>query len=423
MVMSLRNGTARNGNQMSRLASCEGLATALLPLVLQDRFESPLQVQLSNPNGGITTDLKGFANLLVGPAIGCFEQGMRSGKRFGIGFACMDERLQRGAIGFGQRDRNGMLQGGLLAFPSVSHSRQFQFGLTTSIMQRRNTLSENQQGVHAVSDSILQTVVEEKSKPNLSAYSLYSEPMMQLVPASSSRSWMTNTRKHFANRCLPLLVANQAGWFLLNSHTFRVTWTGHEDISSLTIEYLSDSELHFASSHFGHGILTLTIPYLFRTSPGYNLLVRGPANWPKEGVYPLEGLVETDWSTATFTMNWKVSRPNFPITFERNEPLCMIVPQKRGELENFSTEILSIASQSDIEQGYYHWSKSRREFLTELDIPGSEASKRVWQKDYFKGLSPTGRHIPDHQLKLKLQSFEQKGKYCSEQPVRAERVE
>jgi hypothetical protein len=37
------------------------------------------------------------------------------------------------------------------------------------------------------------------------------------------------------------------------------------------------------------------LPMLFRSPAGYNLLVPGPANYPKDGVRPLEGIVEP-WS-------------------------------------------------------------------------------------------------------------------------------
>ena len=43
------------------------------------------------------------------------------------------------------------------------------------------------------------------------------------------------------------------------------------------------------SSHFGYGILTWTLPYLFRTPPDWNLLARGPSNLPKDGIQALEG--------------------------------------------------------------------------------------------------------------------------------------
>ena len=62
-------------------------------------------------------------------------------------------------------------------------------------------------------------------------------------------------------------------------------------------------------SHFGYGLLTFQLPYLFRTPPGYNLLVRGPANCPKDGAW-LDGLVGTDWSPARFFMTWQITRAN-----------------------------------------------------------------------------------------------------------------
>ena len=63
------------------------------------------------------------------------------------------------------------------------------------------------------------------------------------------------------------------------------------------------------ASHFGCGIITFKIPYLFRAPQGYNLLARGPANLFKDGISPLEGLIEVDWAVSPFTMNWKVTRP------------------------------------------------------------------------------------------------------------------
>jgi hypothetical protein len=52
-----------------------------------------------------------------------------------------------------------------------------------------------------------------------------------LVPAPVSRSWMDATVERYAYRCLPLLIANQAGWFVLNSHELRATWNGEEGLS------------------------------------------------------------------------------------------------------------------------------------------------------------------------------------------------
>ena len=66
----------------------------------------------------------------------------------------------------------------------------------------------------------------EGQEPNLIAYRVSRWPPMRLVTASSSRDWMDATPNRFANRCLPLRIASQAGWFVLNSHALRVTWNG-----------------------------------------------------------------------------------------------------------------------------------------------------------------------------------------------------
>ncbi len=52
---------------------------------------------------------------------------------------------------------------------------------------------------------------------------------------------------------------------------------------------------------------------------------------PKDGIYPLEGIVETDWSESNFTMNWIITRPNRMIVFEKDKPLVMLTPVARGK--------------------------------------------------------------------------------------------
>jgi hypothetical protein len=51
----------------------------------------------------------------------------------------------------------------------------------------------------------------------LVAYELHPGNGVELLPASRERSWMNSTRERFANRCLPLLMANQAGWLVVTN--------------------------------------------------------------------------------------------------------------------------------------------------------------------------------------------------------------
>jgi hypothetical protein len=239
----------------------------------------------------------------------------------------------------------------------------------------------------------------------LVAYVINPALAMPLVPAARPRAWMEATDQRFANRCLPLLLANQAGWFLLSAHAFSVIWTGGNDLASVHIEYSRGEPPHPAMSHFGHGILTWNVPYLFRTPPGYNLLVRGPPNMPKDGIAPLEGLVETDWSMATFTVNWRLTRPRRRVFFEVGEPICLLVPQRRDDLESFQPELRSLESDPETAERYQRWSNSRAAFNAELMIPGSAASERRWQKHYFQGIEEDGRPTREHRTKLSLAGF------------------
>jgi hypothetical protein len=249
-------------------------------------------------------------------------------------------------------------------------------------------------------------VAETATSLEFIAYRLSPDPPVRLVPAARDRAWMDATGDRFANRCLPLLIANQAGWFLLNSHTFRVTWNGGEAKDALEIGYLSAGPPGPALSHFGHGILTWHIPYVFRTPPGYNLLARGPSNWPKDGAHALDGVVETDWAVATFTMNWKITAVDRPVLFSEGEPFCMIVPQRRGDLEQFAPQIRELDDDPDVAEAFAAWSESRNRFLAGLGAADEQALKQEWEKHYFRGTAPDGRKAPLHQTKLHLREFE-----------------
>lgn len=226
---------------------------------------------------------------------------------------------------------------------------------------------------------------------------------MPLAPATQRRDWMDRTWNRFAYRCLPLVIANQSGWVIQSAHTLKATWNGSDALNAVTIEHLDGQAQHSAASHFGAGVLTFHIPYLFRTPPGWNLLARGPVNNPKDGISPLEGIVETDWTAATFTMNWKFTRPDFPVIFEQGETVCMVVPQRRGELERFTPEIRAFDEQADDARKYAVWSISRSAFNEALRVSEPEAVGEGWQRNYMKGRDLPGQApFPGHQSSLKL---------------------
>jgi hypothetical protein len=210
----------------------------------------------------------------------------------------------------------------------------------------------------------------------------------------------------FAKRCLPLLIANQAGWELLNPVAFSAIWDGTDTIEAVRIWPHVWGEQPVAITHFGSGIVTWNPPYLFRTPPGWNLLARGPANRPKDAIAALEGIVETDWTCSAFTMNWKFTRPAQVVTFARDEPFALLVPTRRGELERFEPTIREAVQEADTYLRFHEWSRSRNAFLRALQIPGSEAEQESWQRHYMLGVDVDGTEAPEHQTKLRIRSFD-----------------
>jgi hypothetical protein len=244
----------------------------------------------------------------------------------------------------------------------------------------------------------------------LIAYELHRDHGFTLVPASPRREWMDLTAARFANRCLPLLMANQAGWLVLNNADVRARWHGGEDRESIEFDYDTSTSSFRPVSHFGHGIITWNLPFLFRTPPGFNLLVRGPANAPKRGISALEGIVETDWSPAAFTMNWKFTRRHRWVSFAKGEPVCVIVPQRRGELDRFSPTVVPMdAAPAELRAAYDEWRRGRRDFIADLGRPGSAAAQAGWQKDYFRGANPDGSTAPEHETRMRLKPFSREG--------------
>ena len=238
----------------------------------------------------------------------------------------------------------------------------------------------------------------------LIAYELFPNCGVSIVPAEVDRTWMDATGGRFAYRCLPLNIANQNGWMLTCRTEIEAYWYGGRTKPDIEVRYFGQPDNH-VSSHFGEGVLTFSVPFIFRTPPGINLWVKGPTNFIKDGIQALEGVVETDWSPATFTMNWQFTRPFEWIRFKKDEPFCMIVPIPRGLTESFAPRKLSIHTNPELKAQYNKWDSERRTFLEGLDKKVPEIVARSWQKEYFQGKSPDGSKAGQHQTKLVVRPF------------------
>lgn len=241
------------------------------------------------------------------------------------------------------------------------------------------------------------------NKPELTIYPISSE-RIDIIPASFEREWMDNTPNRFAYRCIPLSIANASGWELLNALEFEAEWDGTDgkDAIKLSAPAKLDVVKDNVMTHFGCGILTFQTGYIFKTSPGWATWVRGSPNKHKDGIYPLDGVVETEWLPFTFTMNWKFTKPG-KVRFEKNEPFCFVTLLPHSIMDDIEPRI-KVMDQKLFNE-YTNWSNKRNNFIGRLENNDAKTVQQGWQKNYVQGETMSGEKAEHHISKRKLKSF------------------
>lgn len=237
----------------------------------------------------------------------------------------------------------------------------------------------------------------------LTCYALHHD-VPAIVPAPPDRRWMDEFTGHHAYKCLPLAIANCYGWQILLSERVEVTWTGGPDVSDLVVV---TPRAHTATSNFARGVVTFDVPYVFRTEPGYNLMVVGPTNEFKDGATALTAVIESNWLPYTFTMNYQMTRPGY-VVWQKDEPFCQVFVVPAKLQETVRPELRNARDHPELQAELEAWTRKREAFRS-LQASGDAATiKQAWQRDYFNGLYPDGRVVPDHQKKLRLKPLEDK---------------
>lgn len=221
-----------------------------------------------------------------------------------------------------------------------------------------------------------------------------SPSLMNIKPSSVKRNWMDDTEGN-AYRCLPLNIANQYGWVCHNIKTFTATWDGGTHKNSLTITQENGEPTQIAESHFGHGIITILTDFLIKTPENVSIYIRGVSNHNYENVYPLDGIVESDWLPFTFTMNYKFINPG-SITFKKGDPLFMFFPIDRTYIENFDIVQKPIFSNKELMDKLNKYGKARNNAI-------KDKINNKSQKFYITGnIVDEKVDISNHKVKLKL---------------------
>jgi len=245
---------------------------------------------------------------------------------------------------------------------------------------------------------------------------------VDIRPACNRRQWMDQTPDSYAYRCLPLSIANAHGWEIRCPVTCEAEWNGGSSPDDLQIIFedgqnnllVTNKIKTSAESHFGSGILTFNVGVIMSTCPGYDLWVTGPVNEFKDGIQALSAVIETYWMPFVFTMNWKFTRPNWKVRFEKGEPFCFFFPVEHGLLERFNPTFKQINQDPELGK-QYKFAFRKRTFLSfllkrlkgkELKIEKKDRKRLEFQGWYMRGEMPDGTEIADHKKRVQLKPFE-----------------
>jgi Family of unknown function (DUF6065) len=244
---------------------------------------------------------------------------------------------------------------------------------------------------------------------NLTCY-LIADDLVDIRPSRNRRSWMDQIPSSY--RCLPLSIANSHGWEIRCPVTCEAEWNGGSktDDFRITFEGGGNSLTGTVKSHFGSGILTFQMGAIISTCPGYDLWGTGPVNECKDGIQALSAIIETYWMPFTFTMNWKFTRPNMKVRFDKDEPFCFFFPIEHGLLKRINPVFKKVSEHPEIEK-QYRVGMGKRSFLRIVrSLKGQELKERDlerlrWQGWYMKGEMPDDTEVADHQKRIKPKPF------------------
>jgi hypothetical protein len=228
---------------------------------------------------------------------------------------------------------------------------------------------------------------------------------LDIRPARGDRAWLAGFHDGFAYGCLPMIMANQHGWEICSPVSFTAVWNGGDSKGSLAILPDEPGE-HGLTSYFGKGILTFSFPAIFSLEPGYDLMLQGPANRPVDGASPLSGLIEVDWLISSAAMHWQLTRANHAVRFHKGDPLAVIFPVKRAELEAFAPDLRPLADDPERDRYIAEWRRSRNAFNEALRNPESPEFQQRWPGHYRRGTDMEGNPgAPDHRTRQRLKPF------------------
>ncbi len=155
--------------------------------------------------------------------------------------------------------------------------------------------------------------------------------------------------------CEAVTTASAFGWYVFSPISFSLIWDGEHiawtydgaeewfplgraQFPGFSAQFDEGAPPHiqgyappFLAALPEPGVVQVWSGLLARCRPDWSLLLRTPANVPRQGAYDLfEGIIEADrWFGPLFT-NVRMTRTDVPITFDADFPLFQVQPLHRA---------------------------------------------------------------------------------------------
>lgn len=196
------------------------------------------------------------------------------------------------------------------------------------------------------------------------------------VPAPRDRDWWADNKKteNHARHCLPLVMANSLGYYILSPGTFLVRWNG--DIQEHAVVEVIDGCSHcIVDNHAAFGSFTVQAAFIPRTEDtGEYVYIKGVANERGMPYSCMEAAVEAWWSAGNFGLVYMLNQPG-EFMIRKGQPIAQMFLYKAVYAE--------ITMQGPHpEHAAWLARRSRPEYRKDLD--------------YMKGKYADGRDAPDH---------------------------
>lgn len=213
-----------------------------------------------------------------------------------------------------------------------------------------------------------------------------------------TRDWFT---PHFY-RCLPLTIGNLYGFTIHSPLDFNAVWDGSDSQDSISFTYFepeNEQRLNrgLVSSHFGFGILTISLPFHLKTPKGVNLITVNPTNHIIPNITVMTGVIEADNIQTEFTLNLKMQEPNRLVHINKGDPLTTIIPIPRYYQDNFVLKVAENALDESV---------ITNETQTNIDhmILRESLDYKKTDRNYLTGQNVYGETFPDHQTNINYEA-------------------